>query len=61
MGVAPLDDRASISERGLNIGYPFGWHAVEQVDFVQLGEVKPLRYFDKDLAILRGEDGKPDG
>lgn len=56
--VAPLDDRVSISERGLHIGYPFGWYAVEQVDFVQVGEVKPLRYFDKDLAIWRGEDGK---
>jgi 3-ketosteroid 9alpha-monooxygenase subunit A len=26
--------------------------------FVKAGEVKPLRYFSKDLAMWRGEDGK---
>ncbi|WP_246202958.1 aromatic ring-hydroxylating oxygenase subunit alpha [Sphingomonas lacunae] len=56
--VAPLDDRPSIAERGLDIGFPFGWYAIELADFVAVGEAKPLRYFDKDLAIWRGEDGQ---
>ena len=56
--VAPLDYRPSSAERGLNIGFPFGWYAIEQGDFVTVGQVKPLRYFSRDLAIWRGEDGQ---
>ena len=33
--VAPLDDRPSPAERGLDIGFPFGWYAIEPVDFVR--------------------------
>lgn len=56
--VAPLADRPPASERGLDIGFPFGWYALEPSSFVKTGEVKPLRYFAKDLAMWRGEDGK---
>ncbi len=56
--VAPLDDRPPVADRNLDIGFPFGWYAIEQADFVKPGEVKPLRYFDMDLAIWRGEDGQ---
>lgn len=56
--IAPLDARPTPAERGMDIGFPFGWYAVEQADFVAVGQVKPLRYFSKDLAIWRGEDGQ---
>ena len=56
--VAPLDERPSPAERGLDIGFPYGWYALEQTDFVAIGQVKPLRYFAQDLAIWRGEDGR---
>lgn len=56
--VGPVPDRRTIAERGLDIGFPFGWYALEPTGFVAVGEVKPLRYFSKDLAIWRGEDGK---
>ena len=56
--VAPLEKRPTPGERGLDIGFPFGWYAIEMSDFIAIGEVKPLRYFGKDLAIWRGEDGR---
>ncbi|MDE2618623.1 MAG: Rieske 2Fe-2S domain-containing protein [Sphingomonadales bacterium] len=56
--VAPLEGRPSPAERGLDIGFPFGWYAIEPSGFVAPGEVKPLRYFAKDFAIWRGEDGQ---
>ena len=56
--VAPLDDRPTPAERGLDIGFPFGWYAVEETGFIEVGQVKPLRYFSKDLAMWRGEDGQ---
>jgi len=56
--VAPLSDRPSPAERGLDIGFPFGWYAVEPAGFVETGQVRPLRYFAKDLAMWRGEDGR---
>lgn len=56
--VAPVDGRASIKDRNLDVGFPFGWYAVEMADFVNVGQAKPIRYFGKDLAIWRGDDGK---
>ena len=57
--VAPLDGRPTPAERGMDIGFPFGWYAIELTDFVVPGQVKPLRYFGKDLVIWRGlDDGK---
>ncbi|MFV0645505.1 MAG: Rieske 2Fe-2S domain-containing protein [Sphingomonadaceae bacterium] len=56
--VAPVENRPSIAERNLDIGFPFGWYAVEMVDFVDIGQVKPLRSFGRELAVWRGEDGK---
>ena len=51
-------NRASVAERNLDIGFPFGWYAAMLSDELQVGEVKPLRYFSTDLAIWRGEDGQ---
>ncbi|MCB2065317.1 MAG: Rieske (2Fe-2S) protein [Erythrobacter sp.] len=56
--VAEVTGRASVEERKLDIGFPFGWYAIETNDFVGVGEVKPMRYFGRDLAIWRGEDGQ---
>ena len=54
--VAPLDGRPTPAERGLDVGFPFGWYAIEFSDFVAPGQAKPLRYFGKDLVIWRGLD-----
>ena len=56
--VAPLDRLPAPAERGLDVGFPFGWYALEFSNFIDVGQVKPLRYFSKDLAMWRGEDGK---
>lgn len=45
-----------------NARYPFpaapdGWFSVAASDEICLGEVKALRYLDRDLVAFRGEDG----
>ena len=45
-------DRPSAAERNLDIGYPFGWYAFMLSNELAVGEVKPLRYFGRDLADL---------
>lgn len=37
---------------------PYGWYAVEYIDELAVGEVKPLHFFGKDLVIFRTESGK---
>ena len=37
--------------------YPNGWFAVGYSDALAPGEVKPITYFGRDLALWRGEDG----
>jgi len=56
--LAETKGRASIEERNLDIGFPFGWYPVVLSKDLAVGEVKPLRYFSTDLAIWRGEDGQ---
>ena len=34
-------------------GYPRGWFAVSFSDELKPGDVKPLKYFGKDLVIWR--------
>ena len=53
-----VEGRASVEERNLNIGIPFGWYPIELSANLAPGEVRPLRYFSKDLAMWRGEDGE---
>lgn len=55
--VAELDNRPSPAERNLDTPYPLGWYPILLSDELQVGEVKPLRYFSTELAIWRGEDG----
>lgn len=36
---------------------PCGWFVVEYSDNLAVGEAKPLRYFDRELVLYRGQDG----
>lgn len=56
--VAEVTERASIEERNLDLPFPFGWYVACFSDELEVGQVRPLRYFDRDLVIWRGEDGK---
>ena len=56
--VAEPTNRASVQERNLDIGFPFGWYVAMLSSELAVGEVKPLRYFSTELAIWRGEDGQ---
>lgn len=40
------------------MGIPFGWFFVSYSDEIAVGEVKPLRYFGKELVIFRNESGE---
>lgn len=55
--VADIPNRRSAEERNLTEPFPFGWYAVCYIDELAVGEVKPLRYFARDLVAWRGEDG----
>ena len=55
--MAPIDNKMSVEERNLDIGYPFGWYPLLLSTELEVGVVKPLRYFGQELAIWRGEDG----
>jgi 3-ketosteroid 9alpha-monooxygenase subunit A len=57
--VAPLPDRASADDRNLPKEFAMGWYAVCYSEDLAVGEVKAVRYFAKDLAVWRGEDGQP--
>lgn len=46
--------------RGYNsLPLPFGWFAVAASGEVAPGQVKTVRYFNTELVVWRGEDGKP--
>lgn len=47
------------AERGIDGPIPFGWYVVDYADDLAIGEVKPLRYFGRDLVLWRGADGDP--
>lgn len=55
--IADVSGRRSAAERGLDIGYPFGWYPFMLSSELATGEVRPVRYFGRDLAVWRGEDG----
>lgn len=40
-------------------GFPRGWFVIQFSDELAPSEVKPLRYFGKDLVLFRTESGKP--
>lgn len=37
--------------------YPRGWFVIQFSDELAVGDVKPIRYFGKDLVLFRGENG----
>lgn len=55
--MADLPGRRSAEERNLTEPFPFGWYVVCYSDELAVGEVKPARYFARELVIWRGEDG----
>ena len=54
---ADVPGRPSVAERNLDISFPFGWVPALLSSELAAGEVKPLRYFGRDLVVWRGEDG----
>jgi 3-ketosteroid 9alpha-monooxygenase subunit A len=54
---ADVPGRPSVAERGLDFPFPFGWFPALLSSELARGEVRPLRYFGRDLVIWRGEDG----
>jgi 3-ketosteroid 9alpha-monooxygenase subunit A len=55
---AEVKNRATAAERNLVEPFPFGWFAVCYGDELAIGEVKPVRYFARELVVWRGQDGK---
>src|SRR5471030_77422 len=56
--VADVPNRPSAEERNLTEGYPMGWFAMCYSDELAARQVKPVRYFGKELVVWRGEDGQ---
>ncbi len=56
---ADLPNRPSAEERNLTEPFPFGWFAVCYSDELAAGEVKPVRYFAREMVVWRGENGRP--
>lgn len=42
-----------------NPGIPNGWYAVGWSKDLAKGEVKRIRYFDRELVLFRGRSGEP--
>ena len=55
---ADVPNRPSPEDRKLDTVFPFGWFAVSYSDELAVGEVKPVRYFARDMVVWRGEDGQ---
>lgn len=56
--MADAPDRPSADARNMQPEFPMGWFCVSYSDELAKGEVKALRYFGRDLALWRGEDGQ---
>lgn len=57
--VDPVENGRSPEERGINLPLPYGWFVVCYSDELEVGEVKPVHYFERELVVWRGEDGAP--
>ena len=55
--MADVAGRPSAAERNLPDEYPLGWYAVCYSDELAPAEVRPARYFGRDLVVWRGQDG----
>lgn len=45
-------------EKRFNLPIPLGWYAVALSNELKAGDVKPLRYFERDLVVFRTESGE---
>ncbi len=54
---ADVPGRPSVAERNLDIPFPYGWFPALLSHELAVGDVRPLRYFGRDLVIWRGDDG----
>jgi 3-ketosteroid 9alpha-monooxygenase subunit A len=54
-----FDRKLSAADRDIRLPIPFGWYVVGYSDELPVGGVRPLRYFDRELVLWRGEDGRP--
>ena len=50
----------SVIDRSMNFpwGIPYGWYFVGYSDELNPGDVKPLRYFEREQVLFRNEDGE---
>lgn len=55
--LAPVPDRPSLEQRNFTLPHPFGWFVAGYSEDVRIGDVVPLRYFERELVMWRGEDG----
>lgn len=56
--MADLPNRPSADERNMQTEFMMGWYCVCYSHDLEVGQVRPARYFAQDLAIWRGEDGE---
>jgi len=55
--MADVPGRSPIGNRNLDIPFPFGWYPALLSSELKNGEVRPLRYFARDLVIWRSDSG----
>jgi len=56
--MAEVTGRLSADERNMQTEFMMGWYCVAYSHELEVGQVKPARYFAQDLALWRGEDGQ---
>jgi len=54
---ADVPGRPDLAERNLDIPFPYGWFPALLSNELAPSEVRPLRYFGRDLVVWRGQDG----
>lgn len=58
--MSSVKNNSTDAERNLDkLPLPFGWFMLAYSDDLEIGQVMPLHYFGQELALWRGEDGKP--
>lgn len=57
--IADVTGNPASKERGTeDLPFPYGWYAVCYSDELAVGQVKPMRYFARELVAWRGVDGQ---
>jgi phenylpropionate dioxygenase-like ring-hydroxylating dioxygenase large terminal subunit len=54
-----IDRKLGAAARDITRPIPFGWYVAGYSEDLAVGGVTPLRYFDRELVLWRGEDGRP--